>query len=240
MACKEEPKEQRTLSRHLSERVVPSSTAEAAAGPSRRNRRERTRVGEPRRSLVSPQLLPLEPDEAMYTHTEMVLVRRMPRDGDSLFAALALQLEGVSIGSRAHAHLTTSVRHQTTFHMKRNQEQFFKPLLRAVCVYGNRYIYATTDEERVLKYVQDLANPGFPAGPEVIPAVSYVYDVDVSVYQEAGITYLVSASPQPHLKAAIAHRVVWEGEGRLKDYFDVVVSVYPKRYPVPHGLRVAT
>ncbi|XP_063238640.1 uncharacterized protein LOC134540090 isoform X2 [Bacillus rossius redtenbacheri] len=200
MACKEEPKEQRTLSRHLSERVVPSSTAEAAAGPSRRNRRERTRVGEPRRSL----------------------------------------LEGVSIGSRAHAHLTTSVRHQTTFHMKRNQEQFFKPLLRAVCVYGNRYIYATTDEERVLKYVQDLANPGFPAGPEVIPAVSYVYDVDVSVYQEAGITYLVSASPQPHLKAAIAHRVVWEGEGRLKDYFDVVVSVYPKRYPVPHGLRVAT
>ncbi|KAJ8873181.1 hypothetical protein PR048_026814 [Dryococelus australis] len=101
------------------------------------------------------------------------------------------------------------------------------------------YRYSGSDVERVWSYIGDLASPGFPAGVQVVPAVAYVYDVDVMMYPEDGATHLVSTAPHPCLQAGIAHRLVWEGDGRLRDYFDVVVSVHPKTSPMPPGLWVS-
>ncbi|KAJ8873179.1 hypothetical protein PR048_026812 [Dryococelus australis] len=166
------------------------------------------------------------PEGTIYTCQHVVFVRHMPRDGNSLLAALVLKLHTWSAGSPEHHEETTRLRHELVDYLRVNRRDFREQILAAVERHAPRYKDEPTAGAQVSRYLDDLAESGFPVDAELLGAVADVCVVDLVVYPEGGKVHTV---PSSHLvvdqEVNLAHRLLEDTRGHYIDHFDAVEGV---------------
>ncbi|KAJ8873225.1 hypothetical protein PR048_026858 [Dryococelus australis] len=171
-------------------------------------------------------LMGVAPRDTLLTSSEVVTVLRVPRDGNSLFAALAHQLKLNPIGSAEHIEDTETLRTAVWLELVRNFSDYTELVHRSVQLYQGHYLDFPSTEEKVDAYLRDLDTPGFPGGAEVIQATANLAGVDVVLYQERGDAYLVESSADEADRAiAIVQRVLLGVDGRPHIFYDSVIGV---------------
>ncbi|XP_063239377.1 uncharacterized protein LOC134540495 isoform X2 [Bacillus rossius redtenbacheri] len=165
--------------------------------------------------------------DVMYTRERVVTLQRVPWDGDSLFAAAALQLWRNSrvgeMGGRV-ARLRKRTVRQLRAHLPRYRDL----LLETVAQRADRYGALPTEDERVCSYLRDLACPGCWPGLESVAALADALGVAVTVFVERqGEQTLPEDLDDVAEELQLAMQPVRTKEGHLVAHFDSVVRAEP-------------
>ncbi|KAJ8873210.1 hypothetical protein PR048_026843 [Dryococelus australis] len=115
--------------------------------------------------------------EVLFTDTEAVTVMLVGHDGDSLFGALAHQLYGVVVGSPQHHKDAAVLRAAAVKYLRDNTHAFSDHLLEAVEQRAERYANQRSSKDKMLRFLEELARPGFWPGLESIAALASLLKV---------------------------------------------------------------
>ncbi|KAJ8873217.1 hypothetical protein PR048_026850 [Dryococelus australis] len=171
--------------------------------------------------------VPETPGE-MQTVGEEVVLQLIPRSGDSLFAALALQLMGATADTDEHVRDTAKLRCTAGNQLAGNIAVYRILLLQSIAAHGDRYRMLQSDDERIHKYLLDLLRPGFPGGKECLQAVADVSHVNIAVYPEGSTRFVVrSRDPTAPREVAVAQRSYRARDDMPMPHYDSVTWSRP-------------
>ncbi|XP_063238194.1 uncharacterized protein LOC134539829 isoform X4 [Bacillus rossius redtenbacheri] len=180
------------------------------------------------RSLWRDPRHSLTPTRVLETPELLVTVYRIPRDGDSLFAALAHQVFGDAVGSGEHGRSTASTREAVASLLAGNMERYADLVLQSVCPTEDGSDHSIVEEEKLWERVEELRTRGSPGGPEVIQLVADAWTVDVAVFSEGEGVAVVRSAETARDTIGIAESLFLDADGVWRSHFDSVKEVQIK------------
>ncbi|KAJ8873182.1 hypothetical protein PR048_026815 [Dryococelus australis] len=165
--------------------------------------------------------------DTFYTSSEVVTVQVIPGDGDCMFAALAHQLFRVPVRSPQHTRNTAMLRAESVAYLRQHIAMFRDVLLDGVEGLGAHYRDELTDDDKIQRFLDDLAMPGFWGGGECLAALANLMLMDIVIYLEQASMHSIKNMTDAVARVArIAYRLSLVGDG-VYNHYDSVLSVRP-------------
>ncbi|KAJ8873212.1 hypothetical protein PR048_026845 [Dryococelus australis] len=123
--------------------------------------------------LIEPRLNRVNYETVM-TNSKEVSIVSMPRGGDSLFMAVAHQLNPHSLDMSKRAE---KLRLGVCYQLMQGLDKYRTLVLESLGDHCGRYAERKSQDSQILHFLQDLARPGFPGGKESLQAIADMLQV---------------------------------------------------------------